>query len=100
MDDLINSWCDKYGFEAGKIAGYRGGYPIVEFTVKSEHGVYNIRQKELDRFARRAEMGAGMEVGVGPNFRRTSFIQWNGNRLVICGHSTVIDRILKFMFHK
>lgn len=100
MDELISNWCNKYGFQAGKVSGYRGGYPIVEFTVKNEHGVYNLGQKGLDKFVRKAELSAGSDIGVGFNFRKTAFIIWNNNSLIICGHSSVIDRVLQNVFHR
>jgi len=31
MDEKIISWCTRYKFREGKLEGYKGGYPVVQF---------------------------------------------------------------------
>lgn len=40
-------------------------------------------------------MSAGMELGVGLNFRKTAFVIINENTVVVCGYETIIQRILE-----
>lgn len=100
MDKKIENWCKKYRLKSGKLVGYRGGYPIVEFELDDAE-LITIGKKELDRNIRKAELSAGLEIGVGYNFRKTGFAMINDNKLCIAGHELVIDKffesVLKYL---
>lgn len=96
MDENLKEWKEKYRLEGLQMVGYRGGYPIIQFDL--HEGMKGVRytQRERDKIVRKAEMNGGIEVGVGYNFRRTAFvrIETTCNKIVICGHPVVIEKIL------
>lgn len=94
MEEKIESWCTQFSFEKANIVGYRGGYPIVEFTLKDNQIEKIPKQRVLDSYVRKAEMRAGAELGVGLNFRRTASANQYDNKLVICGYITIIEKVL------
>ena len=75
-----------------KLVGYRGGFPMIEFE---KNKLKKDNKREIDKIVRRAEMSAGMELGVGLNFRKTAFVIINENTVVVCGYETIIQRILE-----
>ena len=100
MDERIDEWVEKFGFESGYIAGYRGGYPIIMFKISENTKLPKISKRELDRYVRRAEMSAGMELGVGMNFRRSFYADIDEKQLVICAYETAVEKILDSIFNK
>lgn len=98
MEEKIKNLCKKYNFEKGNIVGYRGGYPIVEFTLTENCEGMIPKQKVLDRYVRSAEMTAGMELGVGLNFRRSASANSYQNKLVICGYIRIIEKVLEAIY--
>lgn len=100
MDKKIMELCGTCGLSSGRITSYKGGYPIVEFEIPSEKQQYNKSQRELDKIVRKAEMSIGMKLGVGMNFRKTAFVKWERDRIIVCGYIEVIEKIVKELFHK
>ena len=92
MDEKIEQWKKEFELKDLKLIGYRGGFPMIEFE-KSKLKKDN--KREIDKIVRRAELSAGMELGVGLNFRKTAFVIINENTVVVCGYETIIQRILE-----
>ena len=80
MDEKIEQWKKEFELKDLKLVGYRGGFPMIEFE-KSKLKKDN--KREIDKIVRRAEMSAGMELGVGLNFRKTAFVIINENTVVV-----------------
>lgn len=91
MDEKIEQWKKEFELKDLKLVGYRGGF----LWLNSKKQVKKDNKREIDKIVRRAEMSAGMELGVGLNFRKTAFVIINENTVVVCGYETIIQRILE-----
>ncbi|MFQ9515249.1 MAG: hypothetical protein ACLRZ9_05415 [Eubacterium sp.] len=98
MDDKIQYWSQKYKINNLKVVGYGGGYPIIQFDRDENMPVLKMSQREIEKILRRAEASGGMELGVGWNFRKTTFVRINNETIVICGHENVLDKVLEKLF--
>ena len=96
MDEKLLEWQSEYFLENLKTVGYQGGYPIIEFK-RNSYSFETLPKKKIDKILRRAEMVAGMELGVGINFRKTAFLLINTETIVIWGHVLVIDKIVEYI---
>ena len=95
MDEKIEQWKKEFELKDLKLVGYRGGFPMIEFE---KNKLKKDNKREIDKIVRRAEMSAGMELGVGLNFRKTAFVIINENTVVVCGYETIIQRILENIY--
>ena len=70
-DKKLLCWSQKYNLENLIVAGYQGGYPVIQFKRRDDMPVVNMS---------------------------TAFILVNDDTIVICGHEYVLDRILEKIF--
>lgn len=98
MEERLEYWCKKYNLKNLKVVGYQGGYPMIQFDREEDMALLNMSKKEINKILRNSESYGGMELGVGWNFRKTSFLLINNETIVICGHEIVIDKILEKLF--
>lgn len=96
IEQAIESLKEEYEFIGdARVVDYRGGYPVVTFTLKKEVWSLVKQPKYFKRIIRSAEMEGGMEVGVNYCFLGTASIDWNPPELTLCGYPEVIARIIK-----
>lgn len=100
MEEQIQKWHEKYMLDKLIISGYEGGYPIIQFENNNYVKEKLLKVKDINKIVRKAEMSAGMEMGVGLNFRRTAFINVNTENVIICGHELILEKILVRLFDK
>lgn len=98
MEEKIKFWEKRYHLKNLKLAGYRGGYPIVQFDKEEDMSVLNMSKRQLDHVLRKAETYGGIELGVAYCLRNTAFIIVNNETIVICGHELVLDRVFESLF--
>ena len=97
-DKKLLCWSQKYNLENLIVAGYQGGYPIIQFKRRDDMPVVNMSKREINSIIRKAETYGGIDLGVVYNLRKTAFILVNDDTIVICGHEYVLDRILEKIF--
>lgn len=98
MEEKLKVWTQRYNLHNLRHIGYQGGFPMIEFLKENESFWTGVSENKLKKMIRRAEMSAGMELGVGVNLRKTAFVVINNETIVICGHELVIDKIFKNIF--
>jgi hypothetical protein len=87
---------EEYSFiEEAAITGYKGGYPVVEFTLNEKVWGLVKDKNKFKSIIRTSEMEGGIEVGVSICFRGTASIDWNPPKLTLCGYPEVISRMIK-----
>lgn len=95
IDEAVSYWKDELSYvEDAVVAGYRGGYPVVEFTIKKDVWSLVKDKKRFPRIVRSSEMEGGIEVGVSTCFYQTASLEWEPPVMRICGYPEVINRIL------
>lgn len=95
IDEAVQYWKDELSYvEDAALTGYRGGYPVVEFTIKQEVWSLVKDRKKFPRIVRSSEMEGGIEVGVSTCFYQTASLEWAPPVMTICGYPEVINRIL------
>lgn len=97
-DKKMEYWTNKYKLKNLSLAGYQGGYPIIQFEREDDMPVVSMSQREINSVLRKAETYGGIELGVAYNLRKTAFIIVNASTIAICGHEYVIDRIFDRIF--
>lgn len=100
MENKVNEICKEYGFVSGCIKDYKGGYPVLSFIYVSEDIGITINKREMKKIIRKSEIDAGIELGVGLNFINTAGIQITDDHIIVYGHISVIEKMLKNMFRK
>lgn len=96
VEDAIAYWKENFSFiEDAKVVEYRGGYPVVDFTINQAAWDLVKDKKKFKRIVRSAEMEGGIEVGVCTCFYDTASLEWNPPIMKICGYPEVIQRIIK-----
>ncbi|MBE5958013.1 MAG: hypothetical protein E7254_04010 [Lachnospiraceae bacterium] len=100
IEEKIEEYKNIYGFRDVILSGYAGGYPIFTFVTFMKQNENMPSEKEIQKYLRNAEMGAGRELGVGLNFRRTAHFTRLEDGFSICGHVLIIDRVLKMIYEK
>lgn len=100
MEEKLQTWAKKYKLDNLRLIGFQGGYPMIEFLKKEESVWEHLKESKLNKIIRQAEMSAGMELGVGINFRKTAFVLINNETIVICGHELIMEKILNKVFLK
>lgn len=95
IEDAVAYWKENISYiEDAKIVEYRGGYPVVDFTIHQAAWDLVKDKKKFRRIVRNAEMEGGIEVGVSACFYGTASLEWNPPVMRICGYPEVIQRIL------
>lgn len=96
IEEAVVYWKDNYSFiEDVQIVTYKGGYPVVDFTISQAAWDLVKDEKKFKRIVRSAEMEGGIEVGVSTCFYDTASLEWNPPTMRICGYPEVIQRIIK-----
>lgn len=95
MEEKLEQWRNEYNLKNLQIAGYRGGYPIIQFDKENSLHLLRMSEKDRKKVIRKAEIYGGIQLGVAYNFVNSAFIIVNEETVVICGHEFVIDRILE-----
>jgi hypothetical protein len=98
IEDRIELWQRRYKLNNLEVVGYQGGYPMIQFDKEDSMAVLYMSERDKKKIIKGAETFGGIELGVGYNFRNTAFIIINEDKIVICGHIFVIDRILEKIF--
>lgn len=98
MEERLQAWTSMYHLRHLRHIGFQGGYPMIEFQKENDDFWMKLKGSKLNKIVRRAEMSAGMELGVGVNFRKTAFVMVNNETIVICGHELVIEKIFENIF--
>lgn len=98
MEEKLQQWEKIYQLKELRHIGYQGGYPMIEFKKEDSNFWNELKDSKLNKIVRRAEMSAGMEQGVGINFRKTAFVIVNNETIVICGYLQIIDKIFENIF--
>lgn len=98
MEEKLKVWTNIYNLHNLRHIGYQGGFPMIEFLKENETFWMKFSESKLKKITRRAEMSAGMELGVGMNLRKTAFVIINNETIVICGHELVIEKIFENIF--
>jgi hypothetical protein len=99
IEDAIVCWKEDYSFiDDAELTGYKGGYPVVKFTINEAAWDLVKDEKKFKRIVRSAEMEGGIEVGVSTCFYNTASLTWEPPVMTICGYPEVIQRIIKKVF--
>lgn len=98
MEEKLQAWAERYKLYDLRHIGFQGGYPMIEFFKEKDSVWDNLKESKLNKIIRQAEMSAGMELGVGINFRKTAFVLVNNETIVICGHELVMGKIFEQIF--
>lgn len=98
MEEKLQLWSKTYNLRNLRHIGYQGGFPMIEFLKEDESVWFHLKESRINKIVRRAEMAAGMELGVGINLRKTAFVMINNETIVICGHEFVIEKIFEYIF--
>lgn len=96
IQDAIEYWKKELSYvDDAQLVDYKGGYPVVVFTINKAAWDLVKSEKKFTRIVRSSEMEGGIEVGVSTCFYQTASLEWNPPAMRICGYPEVINRILK-----